>query len=295
MDLFRIYKDLVKETLLFKSIKGLTVAKRVLCIIVLSPFIALYTVMLLVYGSIVTLYRMFNGHLNFIHDFIKNERGEIRHATEAVVYWVAFPWIFVCKVLLAIMTFVLMFVHFSTSLVGYIATFGGIRFSPFMLEPVERFKNKDIVKHNTKAVLIFIIIGLILLSLSVVLRPICDEIYDTYKENAIVDKLMSEVKRSYDNNKISIPQYNEFVTAYNAGMINGSNYQQYADKYVNDSSYVAWDTMKDVNYAATMALVQTIIVTVYSLFIILYVSIYNNVGMRKKYIEHLSKEPTSAE
>jgi flagellar biosynthesis protein FlhB len=201
MDLFSIYKDLVKETLLFKSLKGLTVAKRVLCIIVLSPFIALYTTMLLVYGAIVTLYRMFNGHLNSIHDFIKNERREIRHATEAVVYWIAFPWIFVCKVLLAIITFVLMFVHFSTSLVGYIATFGGIRFCPFMLEPVDRFKNKDIVKHNPKAVTIFIIIGLILLSLSVVLKPICDQIYDAYKENAIVENLVSEVKRLYDNKK----------------------------------------------------------------------------------------------
>lgn len=295
MDLFSIYKDLVKETLLFKSLKGLTVAKRVLCIIVLSPFIALYTAMLLVYGAIVTLYRMFNGHLNFIHDFIKKERGEIRHATEAVVYLIAFPWIFFCKVLLAIITFILMFVHFSTSLVGYIATFGGIRFCPFMLEPVDRFKNKDIVKHNSKAVTIFIIIGLILLSLSVVLKPICDQIYDAYKENAIVDNLVFEVKRLYDNNKLSATQYNEFVSAYNAGMIKESNYQQYAEKYVNDSSYVVWDIVKDVNYAATMSLVQTIIVTVYSLFTILYVSIYNNVGMRKKYIEHLSKEPVSAE
>lgn len=163
-----------------------------------------------------------------------------------------------------------------------------------MLEPVDRFKNKDIVKHNPKAVTIFIIIGLILLSLSVVLKPICDQIYDAYKENAIVDNLVSEVKRLYDNKKLSATQYNEFITAYNAGMIKESNYQQYAKKYVNDSSYVAWDIMKDVNYATTIFLVQQIIRTVYSLFTILYVSIYNNVGMRKKYIEHLSKEPASA-
>ena len=180
MDLFNKFKDLVKESLLCKSFKGLTVAKRVLCIIALAPFIAAYVCMLLLYWALVVTYRFASNQLEYIHAFIIKERAEVRHATEAVVYFIAFPFIFTLKVLVGLLAGAVMIWHFVSSMVGYIATFGGIKFSPFVLDNVNRFSNRDAVKHNKGAVITFIIIALVLLVLAIALVPVVTAIYNNW-------------------------------------------------------------------------------------------------------------------
>ena len=185
MELFNKFKDLVKESLLCKSFKGLSAAKTVLCSIALAPFIVLYVGMLLVYWLFAVLYRFACNQLDYIHTFVTKERAEVRHATEAVIYAIAFPFIFFVKVLAGLLAGVLMFIHFFTSMVGYIATFGGIKFSPFLFDNVDRFKSREAVKHNKSAVTVFIILGLILLVLAVLFAPVANAIYDDWVDNII--------------------------------------------------------------------------------------------------------------
>lgn len=185
MDLFNKFKDLVKESLLCKSYKGMSAAKIVLCVIALAPFIVLYVTMLLAYWFLAVVYRFACNQLEYIHAFIIKERAEVRHATEAVVYCIAFPWVFLMKLLSGSLAFVLMLVHFFTSLVGYVATFGGIKFSPFILDKVDRFSSRDAVKHNNKALVVFIIISLVLLALAICLATIIGNAYDDWVEQLI--------------------------------------------------------------------------------------------------------------
>ena len=185
MDFFNKFKDLVKESLLCKSFKGLSTAKIVLCAIALAPFIAAYVAMLLVYWLFAVIYRFACNQLDYIHSFIVKERAEVRHATEAVVYAVAFPFIFLMKVLTGLLAAALMFIHFFTSMIGYIATFGGIKFSPFVFDDVDRFKCRAAVKHNKSAVTVFVIIGLVLLGVSVLFAPIANAIHQNWVETII--------------------------------------------------------------------------------------------------------------
>ena len=163
MDLFNKFQDLVKESLLCKSYKGMSVITRILCIIAIAPVIAVYVGMLLVYWLLAVIYRFSCNIADYIHAFVAKERGEVRHATEAVVYVVAFPWIFAMKLISGVFAFLIMIAHFFTSMVGYVATFGGIKFSPFVLDDVDRFDNRDAVKHKTAGLIIFMVISLVLL------------------------------------------------------------------------------------------------------------------------------------
>lgn len=201
MNLFNQFKDLVKDSLLCKSYKGMTAAKRVLCIIALAPFIAVYVAMLLAYWMLAVCYRFACNQLEYVHAFIIKERAEVRHATEAVVYAIAFPWIFLMKLISSILSFALMIVHFFTSMIGYVATFGGIKFSPFILDNVDRFKSREAVKHS-KALVTFIIIALTLLVLAIFLAPIVGEAYDSWVEEIL----------------LTVENVDEYTIEYNAAM-----------------------------------------------------------------------------
>lgn len=185
MDIFGKFKDLVKESLLCKSFKGLTGAKRVLCIIALAPFIATYVGMLLTYWLIAVIYRFACNQLEYIHAFIIKERAEVRHATEAVVYAIAFPFIFALKLATGALMAALMGIHFFTSMIGYVATFGGIKFSPFIMDDVDRFNSRAAVKHSTSAVIVFVAIALTLLALAIFYAPVANEIYETWVEEVL--------------------------------------------------------------------------------------------------------------
>jgi hypothetical protein len=71
-------------------------------------------------------------------------------------------------------------------MIGYVATFGGIKFSPFILDNVDRFKSREAVKHSNRALVTFIIIALTLLALAIFLAPIVGEAYDNWVEEILL-------------------------------------------------------------------------------------------------------------
>ncbi len=291
MDIFVTYKNLVKESLLFRSYKSMKAFPRILCFTALLPFIAVYTSMLLGYLVLATIYRVASSYFDYLHSFVREEgdRDSIKHATQAAIYWIAFPVILLLKIVLCLLTVMIYIHHFVTSFVGYIATFGGIKFSPFLFDKVDRFGKDRAIKHNTAAVVTFSVIAIILLTLSITFKPIADISYNAYKENAIVDTIVEEVKKAYDDKKISRDAYNEFIHAYNDGDINADNYLEYEAKYLSLIPHATWDIQAEATTVLVLNIIWLTFVASYISFVIIFVPIYNNVGKRKKYIEFFSK------
>ncbi len=238
MEIFSVYKNLVKESLLLKSFKGMNKVLAVLSFIVLLPFIALYAVMLLGYLLDVTLYRIVEAALDYFYGFVRSAGNapNVHPLTQAVIYLIVFPAVAFIKFWHYLFILSLHFMHFAASIVGYIATFGGIKFKPFLLEDANRFENKNPVEHCKKAVVCFVVIALLFASLGAFFKPIAENIYASHTGKEVGYYLVAEIT----------------------------------------------------------TVVAEVFIVCYLWFTIIYTCVYNNVGKRKKYIEHLSPLPEEA-
>ena len=285
MDIFNIFSSLVKESVSFKAYKGLHPFLRVLCFIILLPFIIVYTAMLLVYLLMATVYKLVHSAFDYLYGFVHGEGKVVNHATQAIIYLIAFPLLFAFKVVYSVLIYPMVILHFLASHVGYIATFGGIKYSPFMLEPVDRLGEKGFAKHCKAAVIVFVIFGILLLVLSASFRHVSDEIYRMYKEDAVVSRLVDEMKIAKNDHKISGDDWNSFASAYNAGKITAENYTEYRNKYLGYSEKALWDVKEELEFYKLVELIYLARVATYVLFVSIYVPAYSNAIKRRKNTE----------
>ncbi len=228
MELFEIYKDLIRETFMLKAFKSMGIVKAILCALALAPFIVAYAVIMLLYGFVLILYRIISDPFTYLYDFVKTEGKDVKHATQAVIYFIAFPLIFFIRLVLCIMTFELIVIHFIASVLGYFATYGGIKFSPFMITPVDRTAYKIATNHNQCALIIFVSVALALISFSYLLMPIARGVDNILPQYTLSEQLHKRVEIAYRGNEISPDQYNDFISDYDKGLVTDSNCRMYA-------------------------------------------------------------------
>ena len=282
MDIFNVFSSLVKESVSFKAYKALHPVLGILCFLALLPFIVLYAGMLLVYTVMATVYKLIHSIFDYLYAFVHGEGKSVKQAAQAIIYLVAFPLLFALKVVYSVMIYPMVFFHFLTSHVGYVATLGGIKYSPFMLETVDRFDGKKFAKHCVPAVIIFVVIALLLMALTVVFEDVAVEVYKVNKEETILSELVKEMERAKANNKISSAEWNEFASDFNAGKITADNYAEYTGKYLGSSARALWDVAKEAVFYMWINVIPMGIAGLYVVFTSLYVSIYSNVIKRRK-------------
>ena len=282
MDLFKKFKDLVDESLLCRSYKEMSVAQRVLCLIAVAPFIALYVVMLLAYAAIAVVYRFACDILEYVHSFIKNERTGVRHATEFFIYILVFPLVFAMRLINAVIAVVLMIVHFFVSMIGYVATFGGIKFRPFLFDDVDRTEKGSFAKHCKSALVVFIVLGLVFLTFACLFKHVTYEFYQVYKEYTIRDTVVSEMKRLKDEDSISVEMWNDFVDKHMAEGVSSENYLEYEDLFLRGFAHRSWDVAKEESFGRFVEISYALFIATYALFVMIYVSAYSNAIKRRK-------------
>lgn len=172
MELTKTYLDLVKETFALRNYKRMNVACAILSAIVMIPFIFQYVAYMLIYGMFVIAHRLVSTPADYLMSFIRNEGKDVRHAPQTVMYIFGFPLVLIGKALATFIVFIIGILHFLSSVEGYLATLGGITFSPFVLTPVDRTKSEQKPAYRLAPVVLFVVLGLFLLILYTFLRPI---------------------------------------------------------------------------------------------------------------------------
>ncbi len=226
MELSKIYKDLVRESCLFRTFNRMAFLPAAICFLIALPFILVYIAGLLVYGSILILFRLLNAPTDYIHAFLKSEGKDVQHITQAVIYAIGFPAIFALKFLTGFLVFILFIVHMLVSIVGFVATLGGITFAPFLLDPVDRTVERDESEYSQVPLTCFIALGLVLLVLSLAFAPIANAINERPDDG--YDRFMSHMKSTQS---IDPEIYRQFYSDYTSGVINRDNYRTYYYKY----------------------------------------------------------------
>lgn len=279
-DVFEIFRSLVKESVSFKSYKAMHPVLATLSFIVLSPFIVLYAAMLIVYLVMATIYKLIHSAFDYLYAFVHGEGVAVKPIAQAIIYLIGFPLLFAFKVIYSVLIYPIVFFHFFTSHVGYIATFGGIRYSPFMFEIADR--DRKFPKHCLAAVIVFVALGLILFALATSFKFVAYEQYKAYMEDTILTALLAEMEEAKANDKITAEQWNEFASEYNGKKINAKNYLSYQEKYLGEEATKLWDIKQEVQDCMLIETIYLLAIAAYVLYVIFYVPIYSSVIKRRK-------------
>ena len=128
MNYSALLKGLLREAFAFRQYRRLPAPLLVLAIIAMLPFIILSACLLVVYAVYGFFFNLLASSVNYLESWLHRERKEVRHATEAVLYFVAAPTIFFLHVLLSLFGCLYYVVWFFLQCFVYVATLGGTRF-----------------------------------------------------------------------------------------------------------------------------------------------------------------------
>lgn len=129
-----LVKGLFAEAKRGLQFKDISLPYKILLIIGLSPLIVLTFSCALSFYVLLFFYRGLSSPLEYLHQIVKNEGQEVRHATQFIIYWIAFPFIFLLYIIQAFFTVVFYFMWFELMLYTYLVTLGGVKWQPFLMD-----------------------------------------------------------------------------------------------------------------------------------------------------------------
>lgn len=133
------YQGKVIRALLSEAREGIQYRRlptfaRIFAFIALLPIIIIDCVLIAEYYALLFIYKAASFPVESLEAWLDGKREGTRHATEAVLYLVAMPWIFFCRVWLSICTLVFFFLWLFIMAATYLVTLGGVRWQPFINE-----------------------------------------------------------------------------------------------------------------------------------------------------------------
>ena len=134
MDYSKLIKDLTADMKKGVQYKRIPSPYNILTIIAMIPLIVTFVLSKFAYWVTLFFYKMISAPAEYLHQWLKTQKDEVKHATQAVTYFVCLPFIFFLQVLLSISAISFFIQWFFLMLQGYLLTLGGIKWQPFITE-----------------------------------------------------------------------------------------------------------------------------------------------------------------
>ena len=132
MDYLAKIKGLCNEICQKVHYKEMSKGRRILAYIGMFPFFMLNALLIVNYYVLVFFFNCSSSAADFLLSWVKETKKDLKHATEAVLYFVTMPTIFLMQVFLSLFAPVFYILWFVLMLSSYVSTLGGIRFQPFI-------------------------------------------------------------------------------------------------------------------------------------------------------------------
>ena len=166
--------SLIKEANLVPQYKRLPRFFRFLLVISMLPVICFDFCLIIDYFILAFIHKGLSTPFDILYDFVHKERKDANDLTNAAICLVTMPGLFIFKALLAIFSFVFYIQWFAIMCATYIATLGGIRWQPYILEATFDVDLNNFEPTSTvKGVKTFTIITFLSGLLAIVTTPIC--------------------------------------------------------------------------------------------------------------------------
>jgi hypothetical protein len=157
MNYLALLKGFWKEAFDLKQYKHLGPVFGALAFVAVLPFVISAFSIILSFVILGFVYNALESSVKFLEAWIEEQKKGIRHATEAVLYVVAMPWVFLCMALLSSFAMIFYFLWFSLQVSAYIATLGGIKWQPFITYTSYDENKRWLVTTNSVASIIITI------------------------------------------------------------------------------------------------------------------------------------------
>lgn len=138
MNFIEKINSLLKEALTFKQYKRMNVALRIFAGILMFPSYVVCFALTLVYYIFAIFHKLISLPAEILEKFYKNQSRDVHYITEAVIYLICLPFVFLLRIELAFLSFFLGVYYFILNIALQIASLNGITFKPFIIEDVER-------------------------------------------------------------------------------------------------------------------------------------------------------------
>lgn len=134
MDYSALVKQLTLEMKKGAQYKRIDNPFRIFAIVAMIPLIVSFILTKLGYWCILFFYKMLDTPAEALHKWLRDQKDEVQHATQAVMYWVCLPAIFSLRLLQAFCEFAFFVQWFALMVQGYLLTLGGIKWQPFLTD-----------------------------------------------------------------------------------------------------------------------------------------------------------------
>ncbi|MBE6131767.1 MAG: hypothetical protein E7180_00030 [Erysipelotrichaceae bacterium] len=145
MNYYESLKKLNAQLFAFINYKKLNLPLKILSIIALLPFILVTIIYIGLYYLTLVVYYCIKSPIDHLQNLIRNEGKEVKHATQFIIYFIGFPFIFFANVILSIISCFFFIYNLFINIFGYLATLGGINYNPFLFNAKER--NNEEIRH----------------------------------------------------------------------------------------------------------------------------------------------------
>ena len=191
MNYFNLIDGLRKEAFEFTQYKKVSLLYKILLTVCMLPVILADIALFVFYEILAFFHKGLSTPIDVLHGFVKKERDEVKHLTQAVVYAITLPWIFFNYVLLSLVSFLFYFVWFFIMICTYVITLGGVRWQPFVSEATYPSKTKFKYLRSGKTISRFSIVACIAFVLTIVfylclMEEPSDMLNDFYSISAFV-------------------------------------------------------------------------------------------------------------
>ena len=132
MDYSSYVKGLTKEVLRVKSYSRLNPVLRVILFILMLPFTVLSVLLSVSYCVLVFVRNACAIPADELEIWLNKKKDGEHFLIEAVIYLIAIPFVFTCRVLLSVFSLFFYFVWFFIMAGTYVATLGGVRWQPYL-------------------------------------------------------------------------------------------------------------------------------------------------------------------
>lgn len=134
MNYAKLVKDLTNEMKKGVQYKRLPSPYHIFAVIGMIPWIVFFVLTKALYMITLFFYEMISAPADYLHTWLKEQKDDVQHATQAVMYFVCLPFIFFLRVLLSFSAMHFFLQWFLLMIEGYVLTLGGIRWQPFITE-----------------------------------------------------------------------------------------------------------------------------------------------------------------
>lgn len=157
----------IKEAQKIKQYKAMPLAFAIVIGVLMLPFAIaaiLFALSIYVFGY---LFSVVSEPVQKLHELLKGEGRELKHASQFIIYFLSWSFIFSAYAFLAVLSVILNILYSIFAILAYIATLGGIKFHVFARnEAVSVDIDK---KHNLVALIVFVsVMGVLLILLPLI-------------------------------------------------------------------------------------------------------------------------------